>query len=147
MSADKQRLEEVIACAISVIYSEEYEFVDAVVEIVLQENVSAIQAYVALSAATSTKDGGSYDIEDCLATIRKVHEELDSDTSLLLCDLCENKAKGDFLTVQMANMLLRIACEAERPSFGGEVYKAEKLKNGPLTSEERHGLLIKYPLK
>jgi len=147
MGTSRQKLEEVIAFAISLIYSEEYEFEDAVIEIVMRQHVSAIEAYVALSAAASTKDGGSYDIEASLGTIKEVVEAEDSEMSLILWDMCETKAKRDFLSIQAANEFLRIASEAQDMSFGGAVYIAEKLKNGPLTMEERQQLLIQYPFR
>ena len=144
MPPDRQKLEQVIKCAISVLYSEAYEFEEAVAEIVRRQNVSTLEAYVALSAAISTKDGGSLDVEEHLGTLAKLYDESDSQTSLLLRELCETKAKRDFLTVQMANMFLKIECDAPELSFGGAIYKAEKLKNGPLTREERDKLRARH---
>ena len=144
MLPDLQKLEQVIECAIWVLYSEECEFEEAVAEIVRRQRVSTLEAYVALSAAVSTKDGGSLDIEEHLGTLAKFYDELDLQTSLLLRELCEAKAKRDFLTVQMANMFLKIECDAPELSFGGAVYQAERLKKGPLTREERDELRAKH---
>lgn len=147
MGSIKHRLEQLIAHAIRLIYSEEYEFAEAVNEILSHYKVPLVEVHIALRAAASTKDGGSINIEESLASLTEINETADSEVSHLLLEICEANAKRDFLLIQMANEFLRIACEGEEQSFGGAVYKAEKLKNGPLTKEEREQLRLRYPLK
>jgi hypothetical protein len=76
--------------------------------------------------------------------LAKCYDEADPQTSLLLQELCETKAKRDFMTVQMANMFLKIESDAPELSFGAAVYQAERLKKGPLTREERDELRKKH---
>jgi hypothetical protein len=145
MTTIKQELEDAIAKAISIVYSERLEFYDAVIELITQCGVSDVEAFVALTAAASTKDGGSFNIEECLATLTKYHNAEDDDISRIVWEICENRAKRDFLTIQMANTFLKIEPEGKDTSFVGAVYDAEKVKCGPLTKEERETLRLRYP--
>lgn len=145
MSISKQELEQAIAQAISIVYSEEFQFDDAVIEVMTRCAVTGVEAFVALSAAASTKDGGSFSIDECLGNLMKYDNAENDEISLILWAMYENNAKRDFLTVQMANMFMRIESERKDTSFGGAIYKAEKLKCGPLTKEERESFRLRYP--
>lgn len=141
MSVDKQKLERTIARATEIIYSEQCGFDDAVAELVEKNHASAVEAFVALRAAASTKGGGTSNLELSLATLEDAIETKDPELNLLRFELLKSKAQQDFLTIQMANEFLKLE---DVQSFGGAVYQAEKVKKGPLTKEEREQLWLRY---
>jgi hypothetical protein len=146
-----RRIKRVINHATKIMYSENAEFPELVAELVFHHSDAApAEIYLSIDAVVKYEEElealvhSKYDIPDKDVFKRIVGEvisELDeiataesNEIAGLLNERCEVKAQRAYHLMRMAFTLERLESEE---SFAGAVYKAKKIKNGPITIKQR----------
>lgn len=146
-----RRLGRLINHATKIIYSEQTDFLDLVPELAfhhidatLEEIHLAIQCVVKIEDELQSLVHSKYKIRDrdvikqvMTEALGDLHEILEAESDEIKearVEICALKAEKAFCEIRMAFTLEALQSEE---SFAGAVYKAKKIRNGPITIEER----------
>lgn len=147
----RRLLWQLINYATGIIYSEESDFPELVTEVAfryktatLDEIHLAIESVVKIEEELQRLVFSKYEVRDkdvfrlviteALTELEKIENAASDEIQEVLRDICALKAEKAFRQMVMAFTLEKLEPDE---TFAGAVYKAKRIKNGPITIEQR----------